>query len=141
MKSLFKEYEDIFEDKEELENQKTGRPDFVYSPFALQDALGERSAKKTWLEYQKLRLQGIEAEELIYKLISKARDMLAISKGVDKEILNLKDYPYNKSKKDLKNWPIKNLTDFYNKTITAYYESRMGKEELETALEKIILSI
>lgn len=141
MESLFKQYDGVFEEKEKAKEEKPAGFEFAYSPFALQDALGEKSVKKTWLEYQKLRLQGIEPEELIYKIISKIKDMLAIAKGADKEDLNLKDYPYNKSKRDLKNWTVKKLSDFYTEIVCIYHESRIGKKELEAALEKIILNI
>jgi hypothetical protein len=140
--SLFKEYEKVFDEKEETKEKKTGGFEVAYSPFALQDAVGEKSAKKAWIEYTKLRIDGIEAEELIFKIASKARDMLAIIKGATKEDLGIaKDFPFNKSKRDTKNWQEKSLVDFYTKLIKSYHGSRMGKEELDTALEKLLLSI
>ena len=115
---------------------------YDFSPFALQDAVGGKSAKKSWIEYIKLRNQNIEAEEIIPKVISKLRDMLAISKGANKEDLNIKsDYPYNKSKRDFKNWEIKSLKNLYSNLIYIYHEARMGGEDLETALEKELLKL
>lgn len=143
MDSLFKQYEGIFQEKEES-SKKESEFKFAYSPFALQDAIGERSAKKAWLEYQKLRIkEGILTEELIHKIISKTRDMLAISLGADKESLNIKnDYPFNKSKKDAKNWPTEKLKQFYTNLISAYHRSRLESGiDLDTTLEKLILNI
>jgi DNA polymerase III gamma/tau subunit len=141
MDSLFKQYEGIFTEKEEITKKKKENG-LAYSPFALQDAVGERSAKKVWIEYTKLRFSGIEAEELVHKIASKARDMLAILKGASKEDLGIKkDYPFNKSKKDTKNWTEKNLSVFYTKLVEAYHNARLGKGELDMALEKILLSI
>jgi hypothetical protein len=157
--SLFKEYEKVFEESHSAScsarasrDKKAGEFEFAYSPFALQDAVGEKSAKKSWIEYMKLRLTGIESEKLIFQIAGKARDMLAIIKGATKEDLGIaKDYPYNKSKRDAKNWQEKSLADFYTKLIEAYHGSRMGTrptewsfgrgEELDVALEKILLSI
>jgi hypothetical protein len=140
--NLFKEYKNIFqEESEEKSDAKKKERFFAYSPFALQDAIGEKNIKKIWIEYEKLRFQGIEADELIYKIISKIKEMTAIILGVDAESLGIKDYPYNKSKKDLKNWKLENLKNLYTKLVFAFHESRMGKNELDVALEKIILSI
>jgi len=142
--SLFKEYKGVFEEShfaEASRDKKAGGFEYAYSPFVLQDAVGERSAKKAWIEYEKLRFEGIEAEDLVHKIISKVRDMVAILAGATKEDLGLKDYPYNKSKRDIKNWQPENLKFFYTKLIAIYHHSRMGGEILDVALEKILLSI
>ncbi|MFA6269640.1 MAG: hypothetical protein WC657_00305 [Candidatus Paceibacterota bacterium] len=144
MDNLFKEYEKIFSQTPEVEgDEKKPKKERVYeySPFALQDAIGEKSAKKAWIEYEKLRFSGIEAEELIHKIISKVKDMTLIDLGASKEDLGIKsDYPYNKSKKDLKNWQPEDLKIFYTKLIEAYHRSRMESgNELDIALEKALL--
>jgi len=141
MDSLFKEFEGIFEEKNPLE-KKNKAFEYGYNPFALQDALGEKNVKKIWIEYEKLRFAGIEADELIHKIIGKVRDMTTITMGANKEDLGIqKDYPYNKSKRDTKNWGIGELKSFYTKLTEIYHYSRMGDGELDTALEKAILSI
>jgi len=148
-KNLFKEYEGVFEEAPTPEGvggptgsvgQKKERV-FGYSPFALQDALGEKSAKKAWIEYEKLRFIGIDEEELVYKIVSKIRDMTSIIMGANKEDLNLKDYPYNKSKKDLKNWKEEELKNLYTKLVEIYHNSRIKGDDLDMALEKTLLSI
>jgi len=139
--SLFKEYENLFSDKEEILEEKREKG-YAYSPFALQDALGEKNVKNIWIEYQKLLLQGVVAEDLIFKIVSKVRDMASIKSGAGKEALGIKDYPYNKSKRDLKNWKPEELQNFYAKLVAVYHQSRMaGGESLDTALEKILLSL
>jgi hypothetical protein len=144
MDSLFKQYEGIFEEKEEVQKEKNNKPfEYAFSPFALQDAIGEKSAKKAWIEYQKLRIfQGIEAEELIFRIVSKTKEMIAITLGATKEDLGVKsDFPFNKSKKDAKNWQKTELKGFYTSLIETYHRSRMGGDELDIGLEKILLSI
>lgn len=144
--NLFKGYEGVFEaeDTEEVSDkkEKTERT-FAYSPFALQDAIGERSVKKIWIEYQKLRLSGIEAEELIHKIISKVRDMAAIAMGASKDDLGIKnDYPYNKSKRDSQKWKEKDLKKFYSKLVEIHHLSRMeSNNNLDVSIEKMILNI
>ena len=140
--SLFKQYKEIFQEEIEIQNEKSGISKYAYSPFAIQDAVGERSVKKVWIEYIKLRLSGIEAEDLIHKIISKVKDMVAINQGATKEDLGIKDYPFSKSKKDLKNWKIEDLKNFYGVLVEIYHRSRMESgNELDVALEKLLLSI
>jgi DNA polymerase III delta subunit len=116
--------------------------EYDFSPFALQDAIGAKSAKNSWIEYVKLRAKGIEEEEIAPKIIQKLRDMLAINGGAKKEDLNIKsDFPYNKSRSDLKNWPVDQLQNFYSRLVHIYHDARMGGEELDTALEKELLRI
>lgn len=138
-RNLFGEYKEITEEPKET---KPKEKVFGYKPFALQDAIGQKNVKRAWIEYEKLRLAGIEAEELIYKVISKAREMLAMSKGADEEDLNIKNPTYNKSKRDAKNWEGEDLRNFYTKLIKAYHIHRMESgRDLDTDLEKILLSI
>lgn len=138
--SLFKEYNGVFNEEVFEKKPVVGR-EYAYSPFALQDALGGKNIKKIWIEYEKIRFMGIEAEELIHKIIGKIRDMLAIKMGASKEDLKIKDYSYNKSKRDIKNWKEEELKFFYTKLIEIYHHSRMGGDELDIATEKAILNI
>lgn len=140
MESLFREYEGLFKEKEKKDETETPFV-YAYSPFALQDAIGAKDIKKTWIEYQKLKMQEVSSEELIYKIINKVREMLAIKKGADKESLNIKkDFSFNKSKIHSKNWKDPDLESFYTKLIIAFHKSRQG-ENLEVSLEKLILNI
>lgn len=139
--NLFAEYKDIFKESEGVSLEKEEGKVFGYSPFALQDAVGERDMKKMWLEYEKLRFSGVEADDLVHKIVAKVRHMTAISKGASKEDLEVKDYPFNKSKRDLKNWKEKDLENFYTKLIEIYHQSRMGGDELDLAIEKTFLHI
>lgn len=142
MENLFKEYEGVFTEKVETsEKKEKAERVYDYSPFALQDAVGEKSVKKVWLEYQKLILTDILPEDLIHKIISKVKDMVAIQKGATASDLGIKDYPYNKSKRDLKNWKPEDLINFYTKLVLIYHRSRMGGESLELALEKLLLEM
>lgn len=127
--NLFKEYEGVFDgETPTLEGvggstKSVGRV-YAYKPFALQDAIGEKSTKKVWIEYQKLRLAGITAEELIFNIVSKIRDMLVIkSFGAQK-------------------WKEEDLKKFYTKLVEIYHRSRMEEgRDLDIAIEKTILGI
>ncbi len=139
--NLFKQFENLFKAEEIGEEKKPFQKTYDYSPFALQDTIGMADNKRAWIEYQKLKFLGIEDEELIHNIVSKVRDMALISMGATVSDLGIKEYPYNKSKKDLKNWKEEKLFKFYEKLISLYHESRMGGESLDTALEKAILKL
>lgn len=142
--SLFKQYQGVFSEKPEQEKKEAKKErEYAYSPFALQDAVGERNIKKIWIEYHRLRYEGIEAEDLIHKIISKVKDMVAIISGATSADLGVKDYPFNKSKKDLKNWKEADLKKFYEDLVSVYHQSRMGNyaEELNISLERLVLSL
>lgn len=141
MESLFKQYEGVFKTEVVEEDKKPFQKTYNYSPFALQDAIGAADNKKAWIEYQKLKFLGIEDEELVHNVISKVRDMCLISRGASIKDLGIKDFTYNKAKKDLKNWQEEKLFRFYEKLISLYHESRMGGEPLDIALEKAILKM
>ncbi|MEK7200905.1 MAG: hypothetical protein AAB672_02135 [Patescibacteria group bacterium] len=125
--NLFKEYEGVFQTENVEENSDTKQKKervYAYKPFNLQNAIGEKSAKKVWIEYQKLRLAGIVAEELIFNIVSKIRDMLVIkSFGAQK-------------------WKEEDLKKFYTKLVEIYHRSRMEEgRDLDIAIEKTILNI
>lgn len=139
--NLFKQFENIFKTEEEQEEKKPFQKNYDYSPFALQDAIGVADNKRAWIEYQKLKFLGIEDEEIVHNIISKVRDMVLINKGASILDLGIKEYPYNKSKKDIKNWKEHRLIGFYERLVSLYHESRMGGEPLDIALEKTILKL
>ncbi len=150
--NLFKEYKGVFDTEkvDETEEKPKAPRAFDFSPFALQDAIGAKDVKSMWLEYRRLREKGIEAEEIIHSIVGKVRDMMAIGLGASKDDLGIKsDFPYNKSKKDIKNWDKESLKKFYTELVFAYHESRLARlkddfnggvgEPLDLRIEKVIL--
>lgn len=148
--SLFKEFEGIFEEKELPKKEKKGRF-FAYNPFPLQDAVGEKDPKKSWIEYTKLIFSGVEPDELIHKIISKVREMVFINLGVSAEDLEVKPYTFSKSRSHAKNWNKMELRKAYEDLVSIYHRQRLGigrglsfdysRYNLETALEKFLLSL
>ena len=146
--NLFKEYEGVFDewDIEEsgiqnLESGKTeGRKKEAYNPFAIADAVGKKSAKESWIEYRGARLQGGESEELHARAISKIRDIIIASKE-KQENTTMHPFVYKKAKWDLKNWKEGELEKTYTKFVEIYHLSRMGGDELDIAMEKMLLGL
>jgi DNA polymerase III delta subunit len=92
-----------------------------YNAFVLADALGKRDRKNTWMLYRKAIDKG-EAPEAIHGMMFwKVKTM----------ILNQYYGAYTKDELYL-------LAD---KLITVYHDSRRGAHELETGVERVVLSL
>lgn len=140
--SLFKEYKGVFEEEENLEIKKEKEDTFKKGPntFALADALGAKSPKDAWVEYMRLREEGMEPEYIHSSLVGKMRDMLAVQSATADE-LGIHPFVYKKAKADFKNWNEDKLRETYASLVSAYHESRLGGEPLDMAIEKILLTL
>jgi hypothetical protein len=154
---LFEEFSHVFsqENSEEIVDDiqtKQKVRQFRYSPFALQDAIGEGDKKKMWIEYRVLVMDGIPVDELYFKIIDKARDMLAVKRGLDQGDLSIKhNFVWSKTLAHAKKWDEEKLEKFYGDLVQIYYRTRMGAEQnvfagfadqdMEIALEKTFLRL
>lgn len=111
-----------------------------YNSFALPDAVGRKSAKDAWIEYEKARMALGTPEELHARVWGKVRDMIAANYGSVEES-GLHPFVYKKAKADLKNWNEESLNKFIELLIDVYHESRMGVVELDIGMEKLLLGI
>lgn len=118
-------------------NSKVGQK---YNPFALADAVGKKSAKEAWIEYERARLAGALPEELHGQVWGKVRDMIASEVATATE-LGIHPFVHKKAKADLRNWPRDILNKFTDNLLNIYHESRLGGDELDLAMEKLLLSI
>ncbi len=111
-----------------------------YNVFALADSVGSKSAKAIWIEYEKALMKGASAEELFSRIWGKIKDMQS-SQISSPEVLGIHPFVHKKAKLDGKNWGEIEMKKFMSKLIYIYHSARLGKEELELSLEKLILSI
>ena len=102
--------------------------------------MGKKSAKEAWIEYERARLAGAEPEELQGRVWGKARDMIASEKATAEE-LGLHPFVHQKAKADFKNWSKEKLDNFTDKLLDIYHQSRLGGDELDLAMEKLLLNI
>lgn len=141
--NLFKEYEGVFDEWTEGEGEipvKEARKKETYNPFAIPDAVGKKSAKESWIEYTVARLQGGEPEELHARALSKVRDIIIASKEKQEDTA-MHPFVYKKAKWDAKNWKEGELEKTYKKFVEIYHLSRMGGDELDIAMEKLLLTL
>lgn len=116
-----------------------GRPDF--NIFTLTDALGSRKKKEAWILYQKALAAGISAEEIFFKLAWQVKSMLLVSRTKEIGETDMKTFPYNKAKSFLKNFKSGELDKLSEDLVTGYILVRRGQGEMETLIEKTLLSL
>lgn len=141
--NLFKQYEGVFDEWLEGEDEapvNEARKKEAYNPFAIADAVGKKSAKESWIEYTIARLQGGESEELHARALGKVRDIIIASKE-KQEDTSMHPFVYKKAKADYKNWKEGELEKTYKKFVEIYHLSRMGGDELDIAIEKMLLRL
>lgn len=112
-----------------------------FNIFALTDALGARQKKEAWILYQKALSAGLSAEEIFFKLVWQVKAMLLSSRTKNVGETDLKPFPYSKAKSFLKNFKSGELEKLSENLVVSYTLARRGEGEVETLVEKILLSL
>lgn len=116
-----------------------GRTDF--NVFTFTDAVGAKQKKQAWILFRKALSVGVSAEEIFYKLVWQIKSMLIASKIKSAEEADMKTFPYNKAKGFLKNFKPDELEALSEKLVVGYHSVRRGEGEMETFVEKTLLSL
>lgn len=112
-----------------------------FNIFALTDAIGARNKREAWLIYERALASGMSAEEIFWRVMWGVKSLLLaeISESAEEAGLNL--FVYKKSKSFLKNWKRDELEELSEGLTIGLHKARRGLFEIETFLEKTILSI
>ena len=141
-KNIFGEVIDVdLQEKEEDEKPLLDKRGREFNIFSLTDAFGSRKKKDAWVIYQKALIAGLSPEEIFYKIVWQVKSMLIASKTKSVQETDMKPYSYTKSKSFLKNFAPGELEKLSEKLVVGYIEARRGKGQIETLLEKIILTL
>lgn len=112
-----------------------------FNIFPLTDALGERNKKNAWIVYEKALASGMVADEIFWRLMWGVKAMLLTAKTSSAEESGLNPFVYKKSKSFLKNWKVEELEKLSESLVVGYHNARRGIGEMETMIEKILLSL
>ncbi|MDP3875316.1 MAG: hypothetical protein Q8Q22_02240 [bacterium] len=112
-----------------------------FNIFALTDALGARQRKEAWILYQKALSLGLSAEEIFFKIVWQVKSMLIASKTKNVGETDMKMFPYSKAKSFLKNFKSGELEKLSESLAIGYHRARRGEAEIETLVEKLLLSL
>ncbi len=132
-----KMYAKYAEKVEEMTGEKAER----FNAFSLADALSQKDKKTLWLLLQEARREGLSSEEIIGTLWwqLKTLRLSACTSGATEA--GMKDFPYNKAKRSLKNFKEGELQKLSADLLRVYHDGHGGKRDIELALEKWTLTI
>lgn len=109
--------------------------------FRMTDSLGSRDKKSLWVLYQEALRIGKEPEEIHGLLFWQVKNMLLALNSKTAEEAGMKPYPFTKAKQSLKYYSPEELHNLSFCLVDAYHTARLGRGDLETALERVILEI
>ena len=130
---------DLLEEEAESDMGKKAGPNF--NIFTLTEALATRDKKNAWILYRKALASGMVPEEIFWKLVWQAKSLLLAKSTKTAEDAGMKPYPYSKAKSALRNWQDGELEDLSRKLVVGYHACRLGEEEMETFVEKVLLGL
>jgi len=131
---------DLGADEEEIEVvlDEKGRE---FNIFSLTDAVGAKDKRRAWILYQKALSGGFSSEEVFFRIVWQVKSMLLASRTKNAREADMKEFPYNKSKNFLKNFNKEELEQLSEDLVTGYHQNRRGRGEMETFVEKVLLSL
>jgi|GEM_PF-950405 len=134
-------------EKEEFKNKKVTVQEFSLREqdkrdttlFKLADYYRDRDKKNLWLEFCRCIEQGKPAEEIHGILWWQIKTLLAILLSGSNP--GLHPFVYEKNKRAVKNFSLKELQADLLKLLTLYHQARKGQGELAILLEQYILEL
>jgi len=140
-KDIFGEVIDLDLLEEEVESDVGTKGKVNFNIFSITEALSLRDKRNAWTLYQKALGAGLVPEEVFWKMVWQVKSLMLASRTKTAEEAGMKPYPYSKAKSTLRNWQEGELEDLSRKLVVGYHACRLGEEEMETLIEKILLSL
>lgn len=142
------EFEEIGKNSEKVFNFDLEKKEIKkeFNIFLISDAFGEKNKKKLWIVFNKAKRNGMVAEEIFWKIVWQAKNILlayTAEREGDSSLAKLKISPFvlSKSKKYAKNFKESELKDIYSELVSLYHESRRQSLDFDLALESFILNL
>lgn len=117
---------------------KLGTKKESFNIFSLADALGMRDKKALWVLFTRALASGKSSEEISGTLFWQLKNLLIVEAGGGK---TLSPFVVSKAKRFSKNFKQGELQSLALALVTAYNEAHRGGVDLETSLERFILSV
>ncbi|MHB1330610.1 MAG: hypothetical protein ACYCY6_01440 [Minisyncoccota bacterium] len=139
-KNLFGEVVSIgLKEPEEVEIvEKAGRE---FNIFPLTDAVGARDKRNAWKIYEQALASGMSADEIFWRVMWGVKALLLAERTSSVEESGLNPFVYRKSKSFLSNWKPGEVEKLSESLVVGYHNVRRGVGEMETMIEKILLSL
>lgn len=112
-----------------------------FNSFAMADALAAKDKKSLWLLLNEAILSGIALEELIGTLWWQLKSLRLAAQTKSAGEAGMKDFPYNKAKRALVKFKPNEVEALSHSLLQLQHDSRLGKRDLDLALEQWVLKI
>ncbi len=111
----------------------------TFNAFALADALSARDKKSLWVLLQEAIRNGLSAEEIIGTLWWQLKSLRLAKLTSSAEEAGMKDFPYNKSKRALRNFKTGELETLSVGLLRVYHDGHGGVRDTLEGLEEWVL--
>lgn len=112
-----------------------------FNIWSLTDSIAERKKKDAWVLYQKALASGMVAEEVFWKFVWVIKSLLIAERTKSYTETDMKEYPYKKARVNLKNFKTGELEKILENLTIGLHEARRGNGEIESLVEKMLLSL
>lgn len=112
-----------------------------FDVFTMAEALSNKDKKSLWLLFMQAKQAGLAAEEIIGTLwwqLKTLRLALVTNSATEAE---MKDYPYNKAKRALKNFKEGEIDTLSKSLLKVYHDGHGGVKDIEVGLEEWVLGL
>lgn len=133
-KKVFGKYADSIEEVSSVAAER-------FNAFAMADSLSQKDKKTLWLQLQDAKKAGLSAEEIIGTLWWQLKTLRLSALTKSAEEAGMKDYPYNKAKRSLKNFKDGELESLSQRLLALYHDGHLGKRDIDLSLEKWVLTL
>jgi DNA polymerase III delta subunit len=120
---------------EEYKKDPTAR----FNAFSLADALASKDKKILWLLLEEAKRNNLSSEEIIGTLWWQLKAMRLASVTQTAAEAGMKDFPYQKAKRALRNFKSGEIETKARQLLTLYHEGHRGEADLDLALEEWVL--
>lgn len=107
--------------------------------FRLAGALFLRDKKTMWMLLCEARLAGLASEEIIGTLWWQLKTLRVAAVTKSAEEAGMKEFPYNKAKRALKNFKPGELETLSSSLLAVYHDGHGGVRDIELSLEEWVL--
>lgn len=135
-----KKLEKHSEKSQKFEEEKTTAKK-EFNIFSLTDAFGMRDKKKLWVLYRQAIMSGSEPEEIHGILFWQLKSILTALGSKDAQESGLKPFVFQKAINFAKKYSPEELRVMSAKFVEIYHNARRGISDMETSLERFILSV
>lgn len=110
-----------------------------FNVFAMAEALVNKDKRQLWVLLQEAKRNGLSAEEIIGTLWWQLKTLRLATLTKSAEEAGVKDFPYNKAKRALKNFKDGEIESLSFKLLNLYHDGHRGECDIDLALEEWVL--